>query len=291
MVIKLNYKIITVIFLILFILFLSPSLLNIGKHPVTAAETSTDAPIRIPIILYHEIRPSHLNNMSITPWEFESDLKFLKKSGYTAINMSDLIGYVNGKGSLPDHPVMITFDDGYLNDYVYAYPLIKKYGVKIVLSVIGKNTEDFSNVSDSNLDYAHVTWKQLNEMSDSGFIEIQNHTYNLHSITRKRFGCEKSKSESVGQYQDLLRNDLSKCQNLISANTGQMPTTFAYPYGSISKEALPVIKSLGFQATFSCTYGINKITKDPAELYGLKRITRYHGRPLQRTMKECDKLK
>jgi hypothetical protein len=52
-----------------------------------------------------------------------------------------------------------------------------------------KNTDDFTQIPDNNIDYSHVTWDQLDEMLSCGLVEVQNHTYNLHSITKNRYGC------------------------------------------------------------------------------------------------------
>lgn len=243
----------------------------------------------VPIFMYHEVKPSKTRKDVITPYELESDLKYLKTSGYTAINMTDLIDYVDGKGNLPDKPIILTFDDGYYNNYVYAYPLLKKYKVKIVLSIIGKNTDDFTEYPSKNIDYSHVTWAQINEMLDSGLVEIQNHTYNLHSISKKRFGCQINKGESLAHYEQALTGDIEKLQKEILYETGETPNTFTYPYGKVSKESYSIIKKLGFRASLTCDYGVNIIKKDPNILYGLKRTCRVHGVPIKSGLSQAMK--
>lgn len=247
---------------------------------LSRAKAKNDGTV-VPIFMYHEVKPAKTRKDVITPYEFESDLKYLKASGYTAINMTDLINYVDGKGSLPGKPIILTFDDGYYNNYVYAYPLIKKYNVKIVLSIIGKNTDDFTEYPSKNIDYSHVTWLQINEMLDSGLVELQNHTYNLHSISKKRFGCRINEGESLTHYDKVLTDDIEKLQDEILSETGKVPNTFTYPYGKVSKESYPIIKKMGFRASLTCDYGVNIITKDKSVLYGLKRVCRVHGVPIK----------
>jgi peptidoglycan/xylan/chitin deacetylase (PgdA/CDA1 family) len=227
--------------------------------------------------MYHEVKPAKSGKDAITPYEFESDLKYLKENGYTAIDMSELIAYVNDGKELPEKPVIISFDDGYYNNYVYVFPIIKKYNTKIVLSIIGKSTDDFTCDPAKNLDYTHLSWTQINEMLDSGLVEIQNHTYNMHHNTSARFGCAKNYGESSKHYEEALSNDLQKLQDEIRLFTGEVPNTFTYPYGKISDESLPIIEKLGFKASLSCTYGINVIQRKNFSLYGLKRICRVHG--------------
>ena len=74
----------------------------------------------------------------------EQDFQYLKEQGYTAVLPDDLIAYANGEGQLPPKPILITFDDGYYNNYSYAFPLLKKYDMKAVISIVGNFTEQYS---------------------------------------------------------------------------------------------------------------------------------------------------
>lgn len=243
--------------------------------------------IVVPIIMYHEVKTFKTGKDVITPYEMESDLNYLRANNYTTITMTNLIDYVNDRKELPEKPIILSFDDGYLNNYVYVLPLLKKYNMKIVLSILGKNTDDFTRIPDNHLDYSHVTWDQINEMIKTGLVEIQNHTYNLHSITRRRYGCQKNKGESLACYEQVLTQDIGRLQKEITEMTGTTPNTFAYPYGKFSKESYPIIKKLGFKASLTCDYGVNIITKDPEFLYGLKRIAREHGVSVQKALKDA----
>ena len=178
MVIKLNYKNTAIILSLTVILTIL--LITYKNISFSADVPLTEEAVYVPIISYHEVKAFGLGKDVISPWEFESDLKYLAENSYTTITMSQLIDYVMGGTSLPDKPIILTFDDGYLNNYVYVLPLLKKYNMNIVFSVIGINIDDFTRVPDDNIDYSHVTWDQLNEMIDSGFVEVQNHTYNMH---------------------------------------------------------------------------------------------------------------
>lgn len=283
MVIKLNYKII--ILVVAAFCVIAAVSVALPSLPAGSATVRSDADsVCVPILMYHEVKPFKPGKDSIYPYEFENDLKYLKDTGYTTITMSDLINYVYGGTQLPEKPIIISFDDGYLNNYIYAMPLLKKYQLKIVFSIIGKDTDDFTEISSKNLDYSHVTWTQINEMLDTGLVEIQNHTYNLHKITRSRFGCGKSYGESQEHYSEVLKSDICRLQNEITLFTGRTPNTFTYPYGKISKDSEPIIKSMGFKASLSCDYGVNIISDDPETLYGLKRICRSHNVSLKKLL-------
>lgn len=276
MVIKINYRIL--MFLTFFIL-ITFCLILFSKSEAIKEQSGENKEIRVPIIMYHSIliHNNRGSSNTITPNEFENDLKYIKENGYTTIMMSDLIGYVYGENELPEKPLIITFDDGFLNNYVYALPLLKKYDCKATLSIIGICTDKFTQITSNDLEYSHLTWEQLNQMVESGRFEIQNHTYDLHKSTNKRVGAKKRRGESLSDYENLLSDDIGGFQQQITDMLGCVPNTFVYPYGSISKESDQIIKKLGFKASFSTNGGVNKITKDPNKLFGLKRNDRPHG--------------
>ena len=283
-VLKVNYKISIICTLVILMLCTTFVLTTTQDTQVSANLTGK---IVLPIIMYHELMLNKTDKMVIAPWEFESDLKYLKNNDYNTIDMTQLIDYVYNKTPLPSNPIILTFDDGYLNNYKYALPLLKKYNMKAVISLIGKDTDDFTNIKSDNLDYSHVTWQQANDMQDSGCFELQNHTYNLHSTDLTRYGCCRNPGESLEHYEKILTNDLGKCQQAITENTGFAPNTFTYPYGSISKESISIIKKLGFKASLSCKYGVNLINNKPEILYGLRRISRYHNISIKKTIKDA----
>ncbi len=276
--------------------FLTLPLINQTKDSWKAALSSqSDAVgentenVYLPIIMYHDIKKNSAGKDIINPGEFESDLKYLKENNYTTITMKDVIDYVYDGKALPENPIMITFDDGYLTTYRYGYPLLQKYQMKIVLSIIGKSTDDFTRVGDDHLEYAHLTWPLLDEMLQSGLIEIQNHTYNLHSTRAGRVGCKQKRNESAQEYEAVLSEDVMKLQQEIVEMTGNAPTTFTIPYGEYNDNTIDIIKKLGFKAALTCDYGINKLTNDKETLFRLKRICRSHNYPIGELLKDVKK--
>jgi peptidoglycan/xylan/chitin deacetylase (PgdA/CDA1 family) len=275
----------TVAFILsLFIICAPFSLFCFAEETVPESET-----IYLPIVMYHEVKNSKSGKDVILPWEFENDLKYLTENNYTTITISDLTDYVYNDLPLPENPIILSFDDGYLNNYVYVLPLLKKYRMKIVFSIIGKNTDDFTNIPDNNVDYSHVTWDQLNEMLATGFVEVQNHSYNLHKYTKNRVGCMQKRNESDSDYEKLLCEDVLRLQNKITSMTGHTPTAFSYPYGRFCDNTDILLKKMGFKATLTCDYGVNKITQNPDCLFGLKRICRSHNDNFGKLLKDANK--
>ena len=235
--------------------------------------------IAMPVIMYHHILESSklLGAYVITPQELEKDFQWIQQEGYTPVVVQDLLDYVYSDVPLPEKPIMITFDDGYESNYVYAYPLLQKYGYKAVISIYGRCTDEFSQTEDKHINYSHITWDEIREMADSGLVEFQNHTYNMHyNATGKRKGIQKMYNEDIAAYQALLREDLGKLQQEFQEHLGYTPTAFTYPFGFLEPDAEPVLEELGFLASFCCEERIHYITKDPQCLYKIRRFNRPH---------------
>jgi len=257
--------------------------------PSARAAVNPDDYICLPVVMYHSVRPNKASKDSITPGEFERDLKFFKENGYETITMNDLINFVDGKGALPPKPVMLAFDDGFYNNYKYVYPLLKQYDSRIVLSIIANATDKFTRRPSQNENYSHITWGQLNEMISSGHVEVQNHTYDMHSTGKNgRVGSTQNKGESFEQYSRALGEDLVKSQIMIYAMTGKLPTTYVYPYGKYNNNTVSILKEHGFRASFSCEFGINLIDKEGGtDLFSMRRICRAHNQSAEKIISDA----
>ena len=157
------------------------------KNPVTTTRakridsscTATKEPISpsqnyIPILMYHTVDdtfPAEEANSSVDTQTFDSQMKALLDNGYTPINFHDLKQYMAGEVTLPEKPILLTMDDGYLNNYTKAYPIYKKYNIQATLFV----SPYYMQNENTN---RHFGWKAAKEMEDSGLIDIQSHGYN-----------------------------------------------------------------------------------------------------------------
>lgn len=234
----------------------------------------------VPIIMYHHILKdsNRWGKYVIGPEELEQDLRYLKAQGYETVTAEDVIRFVYEGTPLPQKPIMLTFDDGYYSNFVYACPLLQQYGMKGVLSVIGQYTDEYSRTGEENPNYSHVTWEHCREMIRTGTMELQNHTYGMHRFSGTRQGCTKKRGETLWQYHAALLQDLKKLQLRFQQETNYLPRAFTYPFGLVSPESMEVLKELGFLAAFTCTEGINTISPDnPDGLYQLKRYLRPSG--------------
>ncbi len=244
-----------------------------------SVQTGTDTGVDLPIIMYHSILkdPDLTGTYVLPPDQLECDLKYIRQAGYTPVLLKDVISYVkDADADLPEKPILLTFDDGYYNNYLYVYPLMKQYGMKCVLSIVGKHTADLRPGEHQSPNYSHCSWDQLREMSESGLVEVQNHSYDMHTISSERAGARKCSGETAEHYRKVLKEDVGYLQELIAQKVGVCPTTFTYPYGKYSEESEVILKEMGFEATLSVAPGINHLTKG-GSLSLLKRNNREPG--------------
>jgi len=260
---------------------------NAGKQAVCSANIIEDG-IPVPILMYHSVcinpKVSSLDYI-ISPDAFKEDMKYLKDNGYTSIFVSDLVNYVYNDAPLPEKPVIITLDDGFLNNLTIVVPILEEMDMKAVVSITGIYTENFSKDVDRNDAYAHLTWDDIKTLNESNRVEIGNHTYNMHEIGARR-GCMKKKGESKEQYYRVLTKDLGKLQDTLTEKSNVTPSVFTYPYGFISKESIPIIKEMGFTSALTCNEQVNYINKDPEKLYNLGRFNRPSGISTSQFMKK-----
>ncbi len=273
-----NFKInkVTLSCCIIMIITLCFSFMYSGFLPQAETVSATESFVKLPIIMYHSISKDtkQQGQYVIDPQRLEDDLNTLKEKGYTAITVQELIDYTENDKKLPDKPIMITFDDGYYNNYLYAYPLLKEYKCKAVISPIAYYTEQYSKASETlSPSYSHCTWKQLEEMQKSGYVELQNHSYNLHG-QNERLGIQQKKGESKESYRELVVRDLSTAQEMFKSNLSYTPTAFVYPFGIMSNNSEEIIRDMSFKCSLICEERVNTITKNKESLYMLGRFLR-----------------
>ncbi len=249
-----------------------------GGEALPASGQLDQQGVPVPILMYHSIleSPGTENKYVISAQTFREDLQYLKDQGYTAIFIADLIAYADQGTPLPQKAVIITIDDGMLNNLSYALPILEELDMKAVVSVVGRFSEISTEHPDPNPYYAHLTWEDVRTLDASGLIEVGNHTYQMHELEGRR-GCTQKQGESEAQYQQALRQDIGKLQDLLAQYAGVVPNVFCYPYGFISPASLPVLKEMGFRAALSCNEKVNYITGDPEQLYCLNRFNRPSG--------------
>lgn len=240
----------------------------------TASDKSSDK-IFVPIIMYHSIVDNNCQSgdYKINVGTVEKDLAYLKENGYSAVFIEDIVNYVKNDKPLPEKPVAITADDGFYNNYYHLLPLLEKYDMKATISIVGYYCDVLAENDSHNQLFSYLTWDDVKKCNESERIEIGNHTYNMHSLENRK-GCSKLDYETEEEYEKIFYEDVGTMQTIVKINTGITPDVFAYPYGYISDESVPLLKKIGFSAALNCYEKPNYITHDEKCLFSLNRYNR-----------------
>ena len=256
-------------------LTLAAGVIHMAATTSSDLAASAESGVQLPILMYHSILrdPAKTGAYVIRPESVESDLAWLAGHGYESVTVADLLAYVDEGIPLPERPVMITLDDGNLNNATYLLPLLEKYDMRAVISVVGSYCEAYSDHPDPNPAYAYLSWDEIRALSDSGRVEIQNHSYDMHRLTG-RAGAGRVPGEDDASYRRALTGDALRTQSLLADRCGVCPTAYAYPFGNRGRGADGILADAGFRCTMTCEERVNRVTRDPASLFSLGRYNR-----------------
>lgn len=199
--------------------------------------------LRVPIILYHHIRPitdvldSMGKALSVTPERFGEHLAVLKKNGFTTITLEDFADAIEKKKQLPPKPIIITLDDGYDNAHTYALPILERLnmGATVLMIAHAVGTPGY------------LRWEQLEDMADRGVFEIQSHTLDHSDLARL-------------SDEDAWRQILDS-KNLLESRLGLPMTFFCYPYGAYTQQTAELVKKAGYRGALTTHYGLRHSAK------------------------------
>lgn len=235
---------------------------TIISRALALQEQSLGKTVQVPILMYHDV--SDLGyGYSKTPEVFRKQMEELKAAGFHTVSFAQVIDFVDHGTHLPEKPIVITFDDGYLTNYTEVFPILQELEMKVEISVIG-NAIQYANWG--------MEWSHLREMQESGLVSFQAHTNALHDTTG-RTGILKKTDESWQDYVQVFGTDTRTILTRLKQETGQRPQVFTYPLGKHNPVAEAVVRHMGFRASLTTLDGIAKVRHgDPESLYLMNRI-------------------
>ena len=204
--------------------------------------------VSVPILMYHHVAPVRKGSplLYVSPTQLAAQLAYLQGHGYHVVTLQQLYdAWMNG-GSLPAKPVVLSFDDGYPDQYRYAAPLLRRFGDPAVLNLIVHNLG------------GAFTQAMVAQMIAWGW-ELDSHTISHRDLARL----------SPGQ----LRHELVGSRNLLRRSFGVTVNFFCYPGGVHDAKVVAAVRKAGYLAATSIQYGL----ADPTELFSLPRIVVYWG--------------
>jgi len=212
------------------------------------AEASGGA-TRVPVLTYHSLvpavyQPDPSNHSVMTVEEFEQQMDYLHEQGYYTATLGELEAFVHQAISLPENTVVITFDDGYENNYVYAYPILQRYGFHAAIFLIGGSIREEAGEPFDPNKISYLTRSQMAEAAS--VFEYHSHTYGLHHHITDECGNTTSAVTDV----TLLEQDI---EDMETAGFGTH--YFAFPYGIYSDRAIRLLMSHDYRMGFTTEEG------------------------------------
>lgn len=217
-----------------------------------------------------------------------AQLGWLQRNGYQPVSIDALLAAREGRATLPDKAVLLTFDDGFESFYTRVYPILKAFQFPAVLGLVGIWMEGPTNATvfyaedktaaarDQSVKFGDLkvnrdlflTWDQVREMTGSGLVEIASHSYDAHhgspanpqgnsepAVTTRRFDPFTGAYESNGREREALEADTATMALKIQRETGRRPRVMVWPYGEHSGQAISIATASGMPITLSLADG------------------------------------
>lgn len=139
----------------------------------------------VPILMYHSVLPAgHTDPLAMTPEQLDAQLAYLGQAGFTTVSLHEVLEAEDGHGSLPPHPIVLTFDDGYEEAIQTTLPLLQKRGQKATFFVVsGFTAADAAHrVHDRKSKRPYLVWNEVRALHAAG-MEIGSHTVTHGKLT------------------------------------------------------------------------------------------------------------
>ena len=227
-------------------------------------EKDARAELKIPILMYHAVtkNPEEASSTVITVEKFKEHMAALAEAGYTSVFFGDLLDYVKEGKPLPEKPILITFDDGYLSNLTLAGPILDEYGHKATVSVVGI-TAGCNTYKDTGVSiYPHFTFEAAQMAYGSGLFDFQSHTYDMHQNELdedRRKGMLQKENERDEDYIKAIRDDFFISKSLIESEIGNSCFVIIYPHGKCTPLADSVLAKMGAEISVTVEKGISTV--------------------------------
>lgn len=202
----------------------------------------------VPILCYHSIAEDSSTNGPITlsKSQFREHLQFIKNANYTTLSISQLNDYILNNEPIPEKSVVITFDDGYMDNYTNAFPILKEFDMNATFFIIS----DFS-ISNKVDGSRFMSASEIKEMSDYG-MDIQSHTVSHLELATLSY--------------DEQLEELIDSKSTLEKLTAKPVTSIAYPLGSFNEDSKRACLNAGYSTSFTIDRGYADRDDSPFEL-------------------------
>ncbi|MFH0855947.1 MAG: polysaccharide deacetylase family protein [Candidatus Omnitrophota bacterium] len=204
----------------------------------------------IPVLMYHSINPGAQkdNRLSITPETFKRQMRFLKDRHYNVITLEEAAAIIKSKKRPPARTLAITFDDGYKDNYTYAFAVLKEYDFPatlfIIVNEVGRPQGD------------RLSWDDVKAMRASGIFTIGSHTLNHPYLTE------------LTSRDDIIK-EVRVSKEILEEKLGARVDAFSYPAGRFNEEIRQIVIESGYKFAVATNPG-KRIPDDDA--FAVKRL-------------------
>lgn len=225
----------------------------------------------VPILLYHHINHHEGDTVTVTPEVFAGQMRLLADSGYKTITTGELLEFITGREGQADKAVVITFDDGWLDNYLFAYPLLLKYRFQATSFLITARVDAAKNGSVPEQLPCHDEARRLAVSAEAGKVAMDWHLvrklqreglmeFYSHTVTHRR--C-------AGLGAAELATELKMSKTTLEAELGRDCPYLCWPYGDFTEDCIRAARAAGYSALFTTEDGMTETRSDP---YRIRRI-------------------
>lgn len=218
----------------------------------------------LPVLMYHHVSPSP-GLVTVSPENFRAQISDLARSGWRSLGTDELVSFLGG-APLPKRSVLITFDDGYLDNFFYAYPVLCEFGMRATIFVVTDWISDgpiretaFDTLPDhsgckaaiagGHKDEVMLRWSEIEFMYASGLVEFHSHTHTHIRWDKTVLNPDDRRA--------ALREDLTRSRACLKERLGFEDQHLCWPQGYYDEDYIAVAKALGFKYLYTTRRRLN----------------------------------
>jgi peptidoglycan/xylan/chitin deacetylase (PgdA/CDA1 family) len=209
----------------------------------------------LPILMYHRVAPSGASELAryrVTPAAFEAQLRYLRDVGFHSIGLEDWQKAIETRTRLPGQPIILSFDDGYLDFLTYAWPLLKHYGFSATVFLVAKQV-GLSNSWDQlyGEEVPLLGWEAIGRLREEG-VHFGSHSASHRPLTA--LSLQEVAEEGI------------QARAILERGLGEPVTTFAYPYGDADSSVQYLMGACGYNLAVTCESRLSLLSDSPLAL-------------------------
>ena len=208
---------------------------NRNSHPQTYT---------VPILAYHSVCAHQISANCVPVQKFRAQTEYLRQAGYQTVTFQDLMRWELGIGLLPKKPILLTFDDGYHDNFTNAFPMLRQQGMRATIFLISRKVGE----------EGYLNWDEVRFMARHGF------EFGAHTLTHPNVTTLTSAEQ---------REEIGQSKKEIEARLGRPVIAFAYPYGQFNDATEQMVKNSGYSYAVSGRSGHAAIFEEP---FHMKRV-------------------